>query len=548
MSIDDPHIQRRLVLALAATLSSDTHAVAVLETHISYVLLTGTYAYKIKKAVKLPFLDFSTLPLRKRYCDEELRLNLRLAATLYLDVVPITGPARRPSIGGDGRVLDYAVRMREFAQEALLSKIIERNELSASEVDALACNIADFHARAAAATAATAWGAPEGILSLALANFAEILPLVHDQAPRDALHRLRLWTEDEYRQVHAVLERRRHDGAIRECHGDLHLDNIARIDGELAVFDCLEFNPSMRWIDRMSEVAFTMMDFERHGRGDLAYRYLCSYLECTGDYAGVEVLRFYLVYRAMVRAKVACLRAAQMTPPDARAALDDEFNAHLLLAASYVTARRPAIVVMHGYSGSGKTTLSQALLERTPAVRIRTDVERKRLAGLAANARSGSSVDGGLYANGVTHRTYQRVLACAQALVSGGFTAIVDGAFLQRWQRDLFRDLAAKSDVPFVIVDCRAPEATLKVRLAARASAGKDASEADASVLDHQLRTSDELGRDELAFTLAFDHQSSSAAPFARVSSMLADRILPGTKTSLSAADPPLHVASPHSR
>jgi aminoglycoside phosphotransferase family enzyme/predicted kinase len=540
--VDDPHVQRRLVQSLAASLSSDAHAVTVLETHISYVLLTGTYAYKIKKAVKLPFLDFSTLPLRKEYCDEELRLNVRLAPKLYLDVVPITGPARRPSIAGGGPVLDYAVRMGEFAQEALLSKIIDRNDLAASEVDALACNVADFHARAAPATAAAAWGTPESILSLALANFDEIMPLVHDQAARDALHRLNLWTQEEYRQVHAVLERRRHAGAIRECHGDLHLGNIARIDGDLTVFDCIEFNPSMRWIDTMSEVAFTMMDVERHGRADLAYRYLSSYLERTGDFAGGEVLRFYLVYRTMVRAKVACLRAAQSPLPDARGVPDDEFNAHLLLAASYVEARHPAIVVMHGYSGSGKTTLSQALLERTPAVRIRTDVERKRLAGLRANAQSGSEVAGGLYGKDVTQRTYARVLACTQALVRGGFTAIVDGAFLQRWQRDLFRDLAANSNVPFLIVDCLAPQDTLKARLAARATAGKDASEADATVLEHQLRTSDELGPDELPSTLAF-HLDASAALAARASSMVVDRILTPENGAAAASEPPSPVA-----
>jgi len=504
-SPEDSSLQGRVVRALAASLSSDDRPVRVLETHISFVLLTGAYAYKIKKAVKLPFLDFGTLALRKQFCDEELRLNRRLAPDLYLDVVPITGPAREPAIAGDGPVLEYAVRMREFAQEGLLSNVLERNELLPEHVDRLAAEVADFHVRAAQAPAATRYGAPRQIVALALANFTEIAPFPAEAAERQALRDLRRWTRDEYRNIRDALERRRRNGAIRECHGDLHLGNIALIDDDVTIFDCIEFNPSMRWIDTMSEVAFTVMDLEHRKRADLAYRYLSAYCERSGDYDGIQVLRFYLVYRAMVRAKIACVRASQLAPCAGRDVFHDDFEAHLRLATSYANDRRPGVVVMHGLSGSGKTTLSQRLLERAKAVRIRTDVERKRLAGLAAGARSGSDIAGGLYASDATHDTYEHVLGCAHGVIRGRFTAIVDGAFLKRWQRDRFRSLAAESRVPFVIVDCVADEATLEARLVARGRAGNDASEADTAVLQHQLRTSDALSSDELRFTLACD-------------------------------------------
>jgi aminoglycoside phosphotransferase family enzyme len=504
--------QQRLVGTLCKRLRSGGSRVRLLETHISFVLLTGAHAYKIKKAVKLGFLDFSTLASRRLFCEEELRLNRRLAPALYLDVVPITGTLTTPVVGGGGRVLEYAVRMREFPQEALLSNVLDRAELTPAHVDAIAAQVAVFHARAGVATPDSRHGEPSRVLRSTLANFAEIAPLVTAPSDRAALRSLKQWTRREYATVYHILERRHRDGSIRECHGDLHLGNIALVDHEVTIFDCIEFNEAMRWIDTMSEVAFTVMDLEHRKHADLAYRFLTAYCERSGDYRGAAVLRFYLVYRAMVRAKVACLRASQLPNGAGRATFQADFAAHLSLASSYANDARPTLVLMHGPSGSGKTTLSQLLLERAGALRIRTDVERKRLAGLAASARSGSTLAGGLYAPDATKRTYDHVLASAEAVVQGGFTALVDGAFLRRWQRDMFRELAAERELPFVIVDCVASEATLKARVSARASAGKDASEADVAVLAHQLSTGDALACDELRFTLSCDAEG----PFLR--------------------------------
>ena len=525
--------QRSLIAALRERLSSSDVPVRLLETHISYVLLTGIYAYKIKKAITLEFLDFGTLEARRRFCEEEVRLNQRLAPALYIDVVKITGSSTAPAIGGTGEVLEYAVRMKEFAHDALLCDVLARDELRPAHVDALAARIADFHAAAPTAPPDSAYGAPHRVIGTALANFAEMTASAPETWDRVALEALRRWTRRQGSMIRKTLERRRHAGYIRECHGDLHLGNIALVDNDVTPFDCIEFNPSMRWIDTMSEIAFTVMDLERRGRPRLAYRFLSAYLECSGDYGGAAVLRFYLVYRALVRAKVACLRASQASA-DEREAHRKEFAQYVSIASSYAKGAFPAIVLMHGFSGSGKTTMSQLLVERIRALRIRTDVERKRLAGLTVGARSGSALDGGIYTPEAARGVYDHVRACAGSIIGGGFPALVDGAFLHRWQRDLFRDLAAERAVPLLIVDCVASPATLEARVAARSRLGTDASEADVAVLRRQIQTSDALGIDELGFVLVCDAE----APFERGFSTAAWRTIEERVRARGAARP----------
>lgn len=498
--------QPRLVAALADALAQQPDAhVRHLETHISHVLLTGTWALKIKKPLDLGFLDFGTLEKRRRCCDEEIRLNRRLAPDTYVDVVAITGAVARPEVGGDGPVLEYAVRMREFPQEALASRELERGALGADRIDALAAEVASFHGRIDRAEPASGHGAPEAILDVALQNFAQIGPRLDDARDRDALAALRAWTLAEHALRRETFRQRQADGFVRECHGDLHLGNIAIVDGRVVIFDCIEFNAELRWIDVMSEIAFTVMDLADRGRYDLAHRFQNAYLELTGDYDGLAVFRFYLVYRALVRAKVACLRASQLAAGDEKSSLVAEYRGYVALARHYAQPPEPALIVTHGLSGCGKTTLTQTLLELTGAIRVRTDVERKRLHGLGAGARSGSAVDAGLYAKDVTERTYRRALALAEGIAAAGRIAIVDGAFLARWQREFFRERAAALGLPFAILAFAAPEAALRARIAAREALAADASEANLLVLDHQLRTQEPLSPDERACTIDVD-------------------------------------------
>lgn len=496
----DPAAQAQLVRQLCEPGVLGPHGARVIETHISFVLLTGSHAYKIKKAVRLPFLDFTTLAARHRYCRDELRLNRRFAPGIYLDVVPIGISGPRPRLDGAGTIVEYAVRMREFAQDALLSSMLARNALTAAHVDALAAEVASFHRTARAADERSGHGLPERVLQLALDNFAIIGPHAGEDAATVAA--LERWTRAEHTARLDALARRHADGAIRECHGDLHLANVVLVGGEPTMFDCIEFSEEMRWIDPMSEIAFTAMDLEHRGRPDLAHRFVSAYLESSGDYAGCAALRYYLVYRAMVRAKVACLRAAQLPAGDERNAARRELGEYLGLATRYTAAPQRTLAVMHGPSGCGKSTLALALVESTGAIRVRTDAERKRLAGLARNARSGAALDAGPYAADMTRETYEHVLFCAQSIIAGGFIALVDGAFLQKWQRDLARERAAAEGVAFVVVDCHAAPAVLHARVVARATEGDDVSEAGTEVLAHQLQSQQPLGLEELRYTI----------------------------------------------
>ncbi len=483
-----------------------------IETHISRVFLAGDYAYKVKKPVNLGFLDFSTLDSRRHYCEEELRLNRRTAPDLYLEVVPVTGTADEPRMGGAGAAIDWALKMRRFPQEALADRLAARGELGAEKIDALATALAGFHARIPAARARSAFGATRNVLAPALANFDAVESLVGDPGEQQRLERLRAWTHAEAARLRAAFAGRRRDGRVRECHGDLHLRNIAFLDGRPLLFDCIEFSEELRWIDVMSELAFLVMDLLDHRLAGAAWRLLNAYLEASGDYEGVRVLRFYLVYRAMVRAKIACVSAQQAADDAGRhTAQQREYVDYLALAESLSQAVHPGLALMHGLSGSGKTFVSQALLERCAAIRVRSDVERKRLPGPAPLARSGAAPGSGAYAVEATTRTYARLAQLARVIVESGWLAVIDAAFLARRERDAFAALARELGVRLAIVSCSAAQDTLRRRIERRSAAGKDASEADLAVLEYQNATQDVLGEDELGRATRVDTGNAAA-------------------------------------
>jgi len=473
--------------------------VEVVETHISWVLLAGDYAYKVKKPVRLPFLDFSSLEARRRYCEEELRLNRRTAPELYLEVVPVVRTAQGAAFGGRGEAIEYAVKMRRFAPDALAEQLARRGALDAPKIDAIAAAVASFHAAAPRAGATGDFGTPAQVAAPALGNFDQIAALRTD-APA-ALARLRAWTQAECARLAARFAERRAGGWVRECHGDLHLGNIAFLGARAVPFDCIEFDPALRWIDVASEIAFLVMDLRAHGLDGAAWRLLNDWLQASGDYACIDVLRFYLVYRAMVRAKIACLRGSAQ-----------DYRAYFELAESLAAERRPLLVLMHGVSGSGKTTMSQALLERSGAVRLRSDVERKRLHGIEdPAARSGAGLNAGIYGAASSARTYERLATLSRSVLLAGYPVIVDAAFLRRDERDRFRRLARSLGAGFLIASCGADRDTLQRRVAERQARARDASEADAAVLALQLRTADPLAADEAGQALQIDTGSDAA-------------------------------------
>ncbi len=464
----------------------------VIETHISRVLLAGEYVYKLKKPVNLGFLDFSTLARRRHFAEEEVRLNRRLAPKLYLGVVPITGTLAEPHIGGDGPVLDYAVHMRRFPQRALLSRLALTPEVA----DALAERIADFHGGLPPAAEEGGFGAPEQVMAPMLENFRMIRGAAKPDVWLAArLDKLEGWTRRRFAELAPEIAARRRGGFIRECHGDLHRGNIAVLDGEPVIFDCIEFNPALRWIDTMSELAFLLMDLEHSAEHAQARRLLNAYLMRTGDYAGLAVLHLYLVYRALVRAKVTAIGAAQHHHGDASLEVALHDYVHRALALSRLPA--PRLVILCGLSGSGKTSLAAALSERLPLIHIRSDVERKRLFGLPPLARTRAAPGAGIYAPDAGERTYGRLLALAERVIGAGHGVLVDATFLAADRRLAFSNLARRLGCPFDILALDAPRAVLCERVASRYAAGDDASEADLDVLRHQLASREPLSAAE---------------------------------------------------
>ncbi|MDO8787572.1 MAG: AAA family ATPase [Sulfuritalea sp.] len=473
--------------------------VELIETHASWLLLAGEFAYKIKKPITLPFLDYGTLARREACCRDELLLNRRLAPDLYLDVVAIGGTSAQPRFG-ELPAIEWTVRMRRFDEQGRLDRVAARGELTPKHLSQLAATLCAFWEAAAVAAPATRFGEPEQILAAARENFAELRQLM-PPADQPQIEQLALWTEDEFACRADEFAARKLGGRVREGHGDLHLGNLALIDGHVTPFDCIEFNDDFRWNDVASEIAFVWIDLFDHRRPGLATWFLNAWLEVDGDFQALAVLRFYAVYRAMVRAKIAALRARQEDVADKRADLDSA-RIYLQLGRQIAAPPAPTLVITCGVSGSGKTTASTArLLDPTKAasgsiVRLRSDVERKRLFGLAPQDSSDSAPDGGIYSAEATTRTYARLRSLARTLLAAGWPVIVDAAFLRREERTAFRALAAELGAGFSILATTAPDAELRRRVMARSG---DASEATVAVLEKQATWFEPLDDSERA-------------------------------------------------
>jgi len=475
----------------------------LIETHISWVILTGDFAYKIKKPVNLGFLDFSTLNKRCFYCKEEWRLNKRLAPDIYLEVVEITGTPEHPEINGKGKVIECAVKMLQFPQEVQLNHVLERGELQLKDIDSIALMVAHFHEHIEVANTSHHYGNPEHVWQPMLENFSQIREHLKHESPLESLAKLENWSESTYARLNNILLQRKRLGFIRECHGDLHLRNLAWYQGKPLAFDCLEFNPDLRWVDIISEVAFLTMDLEDHQQSQMAHRFINTYLENTGDYAGIQVLRFYLVYRAMVRAKVDAIRAGQanISQQEQQTALKN-VNEYLQLAQYYTTHTTPKLIITRGLSASGKTTKTQALLELLGAIRIRSDVERKRLFNLKPEQDAGNAIGEGIYTAAATERTYKKLAEFAELISASGYTVIIDAANLENEKRQLFQQLAKRIQVPYIILEFTASPEILRQRIIARQH---DASDADVNILEHQLKHYQPLSEHEQSFAISID-------------------------------------------
>ncbi len=486
----------------------------LVETHISWVLLTGGFVYKIKKPVDFGFLNFTTLEKRKFYCGEELRLNRRLAPDMYLDVLPITGTAENPTIGGDGKPFEYTIKMQQFSEEGLMDRLATSGQIDAELIDKLADRIAAFHSEIKIAQKNNPLGTANSVQAPVTQNFEQISPLLSNDKEHSELKMIEASSNKQFQSLKSTLEARHLNGFIRECHGDLHLGNIVVIDNQPVLFDCIEFNDEFRWTDVMNEIAFIVMDLMMRDLKGFAFRLLNRYLEKTGDYAGVTLLNYYITYRAMVRAKIARFTMGHMAEgsPEYQQQID-QYQSYVDLALQLSNPKNPLLIITHGLSGSGKSFVSGMVLEEFSAIRIRSDVERKRLADLDPLAKTKSTLGGGIYDPEMSHKTYAKLLNLAKTVIKSDYPVIIDATFLQQQQRAAQQQLAENLGAKFLILNTEAPDDKLKEFIKQRAKLNKDPSEADLTILAKQKEKREWLSEQEKEVALTLD---SSRLPMTR--------------------------------
>lgn len=474
------------------------HEIRIIETHISWLVLTGEVAYKIKKPVDFGFLDFTSLDKRRHFCEEEIRLNGRLAPDLYKQVIAIRGSAAQPTFNETGEIIEYAVQMEQFDDSKRLDRLLHAGQFNPEWIDRLALQIAEFHSRIPIVASDSPWGEAETIWEVVSDNFLHIGNVLENADDWQQLQRLSHQVAQQFRSLSDLIARRKAEGYVRECHGDLHLANVTLHRGELRLFDCIEFNLQFRWIDTICDLAFLLMDLEANGQFRWASRCLNHYLELSGDYEGVKLLSFYKSYRAMVRAKVATLGPT----------IDiDAFRHYASLARHYADQHPPTLFIMHGVSGSGKSVLSGELAEQLGLIRIRADVERKRLH--RDFNRQGQALE--LYGREMNTHTYNRLQELSRSLLQAGYSVVVDATFIRRRARQGYLQLAEQLKVPMRIISCGCEPDEMVRRLNDRAARQDDISDATVEVMHDQLKIIDMLDETELQYSFAADTQQPDA-------------------------------------
>lgn len=472
--------------------------IRLLQTHASYVVLTGDFAYKLKKPVDFGFLDYSTLALRKHFIQEELRLNRRFAPELYLEVLPITKRGAGFVFGEDleaAETVEVCLRMKEFDQAGQLDRRLAAGGVAAADVEALARRMAEIHLQAPSrALDGQAWAR-----KVVGGNYEAAGPFLGALFDPAAFERIRATTDRFFAERGRLFDERAAAGWFRECHGDLHTRNITTLGGVLVPFDAIEFSDTYRVIDVLADIAFLVMDLEALGHAELANRFLNVYLEQTGGWHGAEALAVYLSYRAFVRAKISALTSADANVTDAeRSACRAAAQRYFSLAAHYADrlAGREgrSLTIMHGHSGSGKTTVARRLAAASGALHIRSDAVRKHLAGRPLVGRDDANKAGDVYSADMTARTYERMSALAETGLRAGFPVVLDARYPLRRQRDAARALAGRMGAQFHIQVCEASREELTQRLQARAG---DISDAGAELLDRQFAEVEPVGEDE---------------------------------------------------
>lgn len=459
-----------------------TEPIQLIQTHISYVLLTGDYVYKVKKPVNLGFLDFSTLNARRYFCQEELRLNHLLAPEIYLEVLPITQQDHNFILGGDGEPQEYTLKMRQFSQDALLSKMLKQGKLTPELIEQLGRIVAQVHLKATTNDYIRSFGDAQKIADAIAQNYQQSQKYIGSLQTQPQYEETKQFSDRFFSLQTLLLKQRQKNNWIRECHGDLHLDNICIWHDKIQLFDRIEFNEPFRFVDVMYDVAFLVMDLEAAGEPELANIFLNTYIEQTGDWEGLAILPLYLSRQAYVRAKINSWLwdNPTLTEENKRQAASKASN-YYHLAWKYTRSRQGKLIMMSGLSGSGKTTVARQLARSLGAIHIRSDAVRKHLSGTPLEQSGDSSI----YTSEMTQKTYDRLLELGTKLASLGFTVILDAKYDRRNLRSPVITQARNNQIPIEIVYCNAPEEVLRDRILVRTG---DISDATVDLLESQKK------------------------------------------------------------
>ncbi|MEG4520493.1 MULTISPECIES: AAA family ATPase [unclassified Microcoleus] len=464
-----------------------TEPVQLIQTHASFVLLTGDYTYKIKKSVNFGFLDYSTLEKRQHLCTQELLLNKRTAPEIYLEVLPIiqSGDSFQlgsylPALKSTENVVEYVLKMREFPQDSLLLSLLERGLLTEQLMADLGREVANFHSRAISNSYIRTFGEVSQIRTAIDNNYRISQKYIGRPQSQTQYQETKDYSDAFFAENQELFNLRIANNKIRECHGDLHLRNIAFWQDKILLFDCIEFNEPFRFVDVMYDVAFTVMDLESRGRRDLGNAFLNTYTEQTGDWEGLQVLPLYLSRQAYVRAKVTSLLLDDAAISTAQKSEISQTAAHYYkLAWQYTQPRRGKLTLMSGLSGSGKSTAARYLASHTGAIHIRSDAVRKHLGGIPLNERGGQD----LYSHEMTAQTYGRLLELGIILADRGWDVILDAKFDRQKSRTDAINQAQSHSLPLQIIYCTAPIEVLRERLQQRRG---DIADATAELLSSQ--------------------------------------------------------------
>lgn len=467
--------------------------IRLVQTHISWIFLTGKYVYKIKKPVDFGFLDFTTLEKRKFFCEKELELNKRLAPDMYLEVVPINQSKRNIKIKGDGETVEYAVKMRELPQETMMLKLLENGNVDKSLIDRIAKIISDFHSKAERINQVDSFD----VINLNWnESFSQTKPFICQTISKDKFGYIEKTIRKFLTDNKTFFEKRNSEGKIKDCHGDLHSGNIFIAD-KIYIFDAIEFNERFRFTDVSSEVAFLAMDLAFHNKQELSNYFVEKYVEYSKDTELKKLLNFYKCYRAFVRGKVTSFKLGDKNISD------KEKKESIVLASKYFDlafdyAKKliPTLVIMCGLIGTGKSNLAKRIAKQLKGKTIRSDIVRKNLTTISPTTRKFDNYKEGNYADEFTGMTYKEMINIARENLTKGVSCVLDATFSKKKYRKEAANLAKELNSQFFIVECTCPEHIIKQRLERRMK-GKSVSDGRWELFYDQKREFEPIGSDE---------------------------------------------------